>query len=76
MPKAKEIYEYIDSFAPFSAQEEWDNSGFLIGDENKEVTKVLMALDCTNEVLEAAKDTGCELVITHLPIIFGAIKQV
>ncbi len=75
MPKAKEIYEYIDSFAPFSAQEEWDNSGFLIGDENKEITKVLMALDCTNEVLEAAKDMGCELVITHHPIIFGAIKQ-
>lgn len=76
MPKAKEIYEYIDSFAPFSAQEEWDNSGFLIGDENREVTKVLMALDCTNEVLEAAKAMGCELVITHHPIIFGAIKQV
>ncbi len=76
MPKTKEIYEYIDSFAPFSAQEEWDNSGFLIGDENREVTKVLMALDCTNEVLEAAKTMGCELVITHHPIIFGAIKQV
>jgi len=76
MPKAKEIYEYIDSLAPFSAQEEWDNSGFLIGDENGEITKVLMALDCTNEVLEAAKKLGCELVITHHPIIFGAIKQV
>lgn len=76
MPKAKEIYEYIDSIAPFSKQEEWDNSGFLIGDENATVTKTMLALDCTNEVLEAAKATGCELVITHHPIIFGAIKQV
>ena len=76
MPKAKEIYEYIDSFAPFCKQEEWDNSGFLIGDENVEVKSVLLALDCTNEVLEYAKKSGCELVITHHPIIFGALKQV
>lgn len=76
MPKAKEIYEYIDSLAPFCKQEEWDNSGFLIGDENTEVKSVLLALDCTNEVLEYAKKSGCELVITHHPIIFGALKQV
>ena len=76
MPKAKEIYEYTDSFAPFCKQKEWDNSGFLIGDENAEVTSVLLALDCTNEVLEYAKKSGCELVITHHPIIFGALKQV
>ena len=54
MPKAKEIYEYIDSIAPFCKQEEWDNSGFLIGDESTEVKSVLLALDCTNEVLEYA----------------------
>ena len=76
MPKAKEIYEYIDSLAPFCKQEEWDNSGFLIGDENTEVKSVLLALDCTNKVLEYAKKSGCELVITHHPIIFGALKQV
>ncbi len=76
MLKAKQIYDYIDTVASFSLQEEWDNSGFLIGDENAEVSKVMLALDCTEAVIEQAKNDGCQLIVTHHPIIFKAVKSV
>lgn len=75
MRKIIDFYSYIDSIAPFKTQEEWDNSGFLVGDGEKEVTKVLLALDVTKEVLEEAKELGANLIISHHPIIFGALKE-
>ena len=77
MTTVKNIYDYIDSIAPFDAQEEWDNSGHLIGDFRKEVRKCVMALDCTKAVCSFAKDVGADLVLTHHPsIFFGGIKNV
>ncbi len=56
MCKVIDFYRYLDEIAPFSAQEAWDNSGFLVGDGEARVTKVLVALDATEEVLcEAAE---------------------
>lgn len=75
MPRVIDIYNYIDEIAPFDLQEEWDNSGFLVGDGNTEVTKVLMALDVTSQLITAAYDEGCQLVITHHPIIFRPQKS-
>ena len=51
MATVKDIYNFIDSIAPFSTQEEWDNSGFLVGDEDAEVSKVLFALDATTDIV-------------------------
>ena len=48
MPTIKAIYDFLNTKAPFSLQEDWDNSGFLVGDPNTEVTKVLTALDITD----------------------------
>lgn len=76
MTTVKNIYDYINSIAPFSTQEEWDNSGHLIGDFRGEVKKVVMALDATKSVCSFAKDIGADLVLTHHPIIFGGIKTV
>ena len=45
MATVKDIYNFIDKIASFSTQEEWDNSGLLVGDENKEVSKILFSLD-------------------------------
>jgi len=48
----KDIYNYIDSFAPFSSQAEWDNSGLLVGSFNNEVKRVLVSLDITDYEIE------------------------
>ena len=50
----KEIYENLNKIAPFEYQEEWDNSGLLIGDMNAEVNRILVTLDVTDEVVEQA----------------------
>lgn len=70
MNLVSEIYTYIDSFAPFSIQEKWDNSGLLTGSMNKKVSKVLVTLDITNEVADEAAEIGAELIIAHHPVIF------
>ena len=76
MTTVKNIYDYINSIAPYDTQEEWDNSGHLIGDFRGEVKKCVMALDATKEVCAFAKDIGADLVLTHHPIIFGGIENV
>lgn len=70
----KDIYEYIDSFAPFSTQASWDNSGLLVGDSLRKITKVMLCLDITDSVIEEAKKEGCELIISHHPVIFSPLK--
>lgn len=70
MNLVSEIYTYIDSYAPFSTQEKWDNSGLLTGSMNKKVSKVLVTLDITNEVADEAAEIGAELIIAHHPVIF------
>ena len=52
MSRLSEIYDYIDSFAPFSLQLEWDNSGILVNCGNCVISKVLVTLDITAEVFE------------------------
>ncbi|MFR5876971.1 MAG: Nif3-like dinuclear metal center hexameric protein [Eubacterium sp.] len=76
MTTVKNIYDYINSIAPYETQEEWDNSGHLVGDFRQEVKKVVMALDATKEVCTFAGDIGADLVLTHHPVIFGGITNV
>ena len=76
MTTVKNIYDYINSIAPYDTQEEWDNSGHLVGDFRKEVKKAVLALDATKAVCAFSADIGADLVITHHPVIFGGIKSV
>ena len=76
MTTVKNIYYYINSVAPYESQEEWDNSGHLVGDFRKEVKKVVMSLDCTKAVVNFAKDINADLVLAHHPLIFGGMKQI
>ena len=71
----KEIYDFIDSIAPFCSAEDYDNVGLLIGDFSQSVRKIAVALDATEEVFEKAVCEGAELLITHHPVIFNPIKQ-
>mgnify|MGYP003291401449 CR=1 FL=1 len=76
MATVNDIYNYIDSIAPFDTQEEWDNSGLLVGDKNTEVTKILFALDVTSDIINQAVECGAELIVTHHPIIFKPVSDV
>ena len=71
----KDIYDYLNSIAPFDTAEEWDNCGLNVGSFDKDVKKIYIALDVTNDVLEAAKFFGADLVITHHPMLFNPISQ-
>lgn len=74
-PAVKNIYDFIDSIAPFSRQCEWDNSGLIVGDENKTVKKIGVVLDITSEAIVKAKELGVDLIVSHHPVIFRAVKS-
>lgn len=76
MATVRQIYEAIDAFAPFAHQESWDNSGLQVGSWAAPVKKAVLALDCTPAVLKGATEKGAELIITHHPLLFHAIKTV
>lgn len=75
MVNVKAVSDYINSFAPIETQCSWDNSGILVGDESKEVKKVGVCLDMTEETLVGAINEGVDLVITHHPLIFTPQKN-
>jgi dinuclear metal center YbgI/SA1388 family protein len=74
--RVKTITFYLESIAPLSLQEAYDNSGLLIGNEENEVAGVLICLDCTEAVLDEAIKKNCNLIIAHHPIIFGGLKKI
>lgn len=76
MAKVKDFYGYLNSIAPFETQEDWDNSGMLVGDMDAEVKKVAVVLDITHEEIKKAKAIGADLIISHHPVIFNPIKTV
>lgn len=76
MAKVKNFYGYLNSIAPFETQEDWDNSGMLVGDMDAEVKKVAVVLDITHEEIKKAKAIGADLIISHHPVIFNPIKSV
>lgn len=70
MPTVKNILDFLFTVAPASYKMNWDNVGLQCGHSDKEVTKILVALDATPAVADEAKELGCELVVTHHPLIF------
>ena len=76
MAAVKEIYQLIDNFAPFETQMDFDNAGFLVGRGDSAVERVLVALDITKVVVEEAVRRGCQLIVSHHPVLFGGVKSV
>lgn len=76
MSTVTHIYDAIDRLAPFWLTMDFDNTGILVGDRNREVSCALLALDCTPAVVEQARQLGAQLIITHHPVIFHPLKRV
>ena len=76
MAVVRDIYESIDKIAPFDTQEGFDNAGFLVGHGDREVRRLLVALDITPEVAAEAVGRGAELIVSHHPVIFHPVKSV
>ena len=73
--KLIKIIECLENWAPPILQEEYDNSGLIIGNPNNEIKGILVTLDCTEEILNEAINKKCNLIISHHPIIFDGIKK-
>jgi len=74
--KVGDITAALEAFAPLSIQEGWDNSGLCIGSPADEVHGVLLGFDCTPELIDEAVARGCDMVVTHHPLIFKGLKRI
>ncbi|MGB0999052.1 MAG: Nif3-like dinuclear metal center hexameric protein [Flavobacteriales bacterium] len=70
----KAVITILEDWAPKAYQESYDNSGLICGDEQAEVSSVLVSLDCTEAVVDEAISKSCNLIISHHPLVFSAIK--
>ncbi|MDD7794511.1 Nif3-like dinuclear metal center hexameric protein [Clostridium sp. 'White wine YQ'] len=68
--KVNDIIDVMENIAPPFLKEDYDNVGLMVGSREAEVSKILIALDATLEVIEEAKELGAELIITHHPLLF------
>lgn len=75
MTKIKDIIDSLEDWAPKSYAEPYDNPGLIVGDSSAEVQGILISLDCTEEVVEEAIEKGCNLIVSHHPIIFKGLKK-
>jgi dinuclear metal center YbgI/SA1388 family protein len=74
--KLKDICFYLGSVVPVSFQESYDNSGLQYGDPESEINSALLSLDVTEEVVDEAIALGCNLIISHHPVIFKPLKTI
>ena len=74
--KVKDLLNYIGTFAPWHLAEEWDNPGLQAGSYEAGVTKVAICLDAVPEAVMEAAEKGCEVLLTHHPLIFRALKKI
>ncbi len=73
--KTSDILSFLDAWAPPALAEDYDNVGLLVGKKEAEVRKILVSLDTTEEVVNEAEALGCELIVSHHPILFKGLKK-
>lgn len=74
--RLSDVIERIEAVAPFGTAESWDNSGLLLGDPGDEVRRVGVCLDATKASIEEASSRGCDLLVTHHPMIFPSLRRI
>lgn len=75
MIRLKEITNAIESFAPLSLQEDYDNSGLQTGQPEMEISGALITLDVTEAIIEEALATNCNLIVAHHPLTLKGIRS-
>jgi len=73
--KLSELTQYLESLAPLAYQESYDNSGLIVGHPDKEIQQALVSLDCTEAVVDEAIAKGCQVIVSHHPIVFSGLKK-
>lgn len=73
---ARDIIDLLDGFAPNFLIDSWDNTGFQVGNDGKDVKKILLALDVDEDILDYALDQGVDMIISHHPIFFSPVKTI
>jgi dinuclear metal center YbgI/SA1388 family protein len=73
--KIKDIVAHLETIAPPSYQESYDNSGLLVGHGNTAVSGILITLDITEDIIDEAISLGYNMIIAHHPLIFSGIKR-
>ena len=74
MSTVRDIFDALCEMAPLSLQMDFDNAGFLVGRGDRDVTKALLSLDITDQVVEEAVEERAQLIISHHPVIFQGVK--
>ncbi|MGB4842836.1 MAG: Nif3-like dinuclear metal center hexameric protein [Ferruginibacter sp.] len=74
--KIQEITGFLETVAPPSLQESYDNAGLLTGNNQWECTGIITTLDATEEVVQEAIEKKCNLIVAHHPIIFGGLRKI
>jgi len=75
MITVNDVYQLIDSKAPFASQMPGDHSGLQVGALGRPVGKVLVALDMSNRLVDEAIELGCDLIVTHHPFIWNPLTD-
>ena len=76
MVKLEHILALINTIAPFDIAEDWDNCGLQAGNLNQEVKKIIIGLDVSIPLMNAAKESRCDLVLTHHPLMLRPEKKI
>lgn len=76
MIKTIEVLKILDKYAPAVLAEDWDNSGWQINLYNPYVKKIMVCLTVTDDVINQAVDLGCDMIVSHHPLIFNPIKKI
>ncbi len=74
--KISQILEYFNEIAPFETAEDFDNIGLIVGKKDKTVNKIMFCLDASDFVIDEAIEKGCDLIISHHPMIFSPVKKI
>ena len=75
MPQIQDVTRYLETIAPPAYQESYDNSGLIVGDPQAEVSGILVSLDAIESVVDEAIAKGCNLIVSHHPIVFRGLKS-
>ena len=72
--RVQKLVELLNELSPFELQDEWDNSGLLVGDFSQDISKIALSIDVDEGLIDSLDENT--LLITHHPIIFGGLMGI